>query len=257
MPSIYYHPETYDLEHSGPEPDIDFFVSLARQLRPERILDVACGNGRITIPLARAAVEWGGSVNGIDVSESMLADARQKSAGFEVRYEKGDVRDLKVGEPYDLILSACGSLSHLLELEDQIAAWRSIGAALRVGGRFVVAEVAPDYPEMAQSFTVPPHAPLSWNGDFSDGGQRMLRYRSVRYTSHSQRAQVQYVYDLMADERREQFVNDYEAHVYFPNEMRLLFMVAGFEVERVYGDFDGADLKHCSRHLIFQGRKVK
>src|SRR5688572_10517933 len=79
MAPIYDHPETYDLEHANDEPDVAFFQSVAEKLQPVRILEVACGTGRLTRPLARTAESWGGRVSGIDNSEKMLAQARSKN----------------------------------------------------------------------------------------------------------------------------------------------------------------------------------
>ena len=51
-----------DLEHLGDSDDIDFYVSLARKLKPRKILELGCGTGRITLPLAeegaRLALKW-------------------------------------------------------------------------------------------------------------------------------------------------------------------------------------------------------
>jgi SAM-dependent methyltransferase len=55
---IYRLPDDYDLEHAQRQPDIDFYIALARRWRPKRILELGCGTGRVTLPLAEAAVEF-------------------------------------------------------------------------------------------------------------------------------------------------------------------------------------------------------
>jgi 2-polyprenyl-3-methyl-5-hydroxy-6-metoxy-1,4-benzoquinol methylase len=57
---IYRKPADYELEHEGRCEDIDFFVSLVSRLKPSRVLQLACGSGRITQPLART-----GSASGL------------------------------------------------------------------------------------------------------------------------------------------------------------------------------------------------
>lgn len=256
MSSIYNHPETYDLEHSGSEPDVGFFVSLAQRFQPSRLLDLACGNGRTTRPLAQAAQAWGGSVHGVDVSEQMLDDARQKSSGPNITYEKADARQLEYVQTFDLVVSACASLSHLLKLEDQLAAWRRVYKALKPGGRFIVAEVAPDYPSMAASMQTPHHAHVRLDGDFKNEEARLIRYRTERYHAHDQRLTIHFLYDhFTGPDTARRFVNDYEAHVYFPNELRLLFISAGFVIEQEWGAYDGSPLAHDSHCLIISGRR--
>ncbi len=52
MVQLYRRPEEYDLEHLGDNEDTQFYVDLARSLKPKSVLELACGTGRITTPLA-------------------------------------------------------------------------------------------------------------------------------------------------------------------------------------------------------------
>ncbi len=52
MVQIYREPSEFDLEHLGDEADVRFYVLLAETLKPRIMLDLACGTGRTTIPLA-------------------------------------------------------------------------------------------------------------------------------------------------------------------------------------------------------------
>ena len=63
--AIYLRPSDYDLEHVGDTADVEFFVSLATRLKPKRVLELACGNGRVTLPLAQAGADHGFEVVGI------------------------------------------------------------------------------------------------------------------------------------------------------------------------------------------------
>ncbi len=257
MASIYDHPETYDLEHSGPEPDIGFFLRLVETHRPVRILELACGNGRLTIPVAQAASAWGAVVSGVDSNGEMLASARRTTNADLVQWNEGDVTRWNTEEKYDFIFSGCGSLSHLLTIDEQISTWTNAFQLLAVRGRFVVAEVAPDYPAMAESMQSPSRSALCLDGDFENNDQRLLRCRAVRYHAPSQRMRVHYFYDRFSETKEaDRFVDDYDAHVYFPNELRLLFRMAGFQIESEWGDYEGGELKHQSRTIILNGVRV-
>src|SRR5690349_22069810 len=58
----------------------------------ERILDVPCGTGRLSIPLAEAGFD----VTGVDISLESLADARRaaEEKKLRARFEQSDMRDL-------------------------------------------------------------------------------------------------------------------------------------------------------------------
>ena len=66
------------------------------ELPPEgRILDLACGYGRIAVPLARRGFQ----VTGLDLSEPLLAVARERAAqaGVAAEWRRADMRDMPVG----------------------------------------------------------------------------------------------------------------------------------------------------------------
>jgi len=65
----------YDNYAFGLTGDVKFYVEEA-QRSPGRVLALACGTGRVTIPLALAGID----VVGIDLSEPMLDIAREKLA---------------------------------------------------------------------------------------------------------------------------------------------------------------------------------
>ena len=75
---IYQRPADYELEHEGDTEDIEFFVALARRLKPKRVLELACGSGRVTQPLAKLAAREGFDMVGLDNATEMLSEARRR-----------------------------------------------------------------------------------------------------------------------------------------------------------------------------------
>jgi SAM-dependent methyltransferase len=261
---IYRHPEDYDLEHEGDTKDIDFFVGLVTRWNPRNVLELACGSGRVTIPLAEKGVEIGCKVTGLELVPEMLAEAqcRRKESSEAVPSNltliEGDMRTWQADKPFDLILSPCSSMCHLLTLEDQVLAWKRAYANLAPGGRFVVDVTMPNLAVYADSFTTPPRSIVEIDRDTTDPetGTRLLRYRTTRYAAHEQRARIRFIYDKFeAQGRQDHFISDYESHVYFPREMELLFLHSGFEIEEIFGDYQGSPLGFTSRQMVTVGIK--
>jgi SAM-dependent methyltransferase len=102
-----------------------------------RVLEVACGSGRVLLPL----VEAGNRVVGLDASPHMLALARTKlrglDAGVSARLVQGDMRDFDLGETFDLAIIATRSFAYLLDRIDQAEALACIARHLRPGGLLV------------------------------------------------------------------------------------------------------------------------
>jgi SAM-dependent methyltransferase len=260
--SIYQRPGDYDLEHVGDTDDIDFFVGLVTGLKPRRVLELACGNGRVTLPLAAAGARHGFDVVGLELVPEMLraAESRQRDADGPVQERlslvEGDMRSWRSDEPFDVIVTPCSSVAHLLTLDDQITAWRCAFDNLGPGGRYVVDVTMADLSGYADSFRSRPRELLEIDLDTYDAPSktRMLRYKTTRYLADDQRARIRFLYDKIVDGAQPEWsVSDFESHVYYPREMRLLFLHAGFQVEQVYGDYRGRPLRPDSPQMIFTG----
>src|SRR5258708_18950823 len=264
MVQLYRRPDEYDLEHLGDDEDIQFYVNLSRSLKPERVLELACGTGRITIPLAEEGARSGYSVVGLDTEPAMLKQAGQKlkrlpaAVRRRIKLVEGDMRTWRDRKLFDLIIIPCSSISHVLELRDQLAIWQRAFQNLSAGGRFVVETTMPNFAAYADSFANPPRTIVEIDRDVSDEktGTRLLRHRTTNYMPAEQRAQIRFVYEKYRGKNRvDRYIDEFQSHVYFPREVQLLFLHAGFEIESVYGDYARRPLRSTSQQMIVIGHK--
>ncbi len=101
----------------------------------ERILDIGCGDGKVTAELATRVPR--GCVLGIDTSEEMIAFAQTKFSPTRISnlsFTIGDAVSLKFDHDFDLVVS----FSCLHWVQDQAAVLRGIRKSLTPGGRVVL-----------------------------------------------------------------------------------------------------------------------
>ena len=98
----------------------------------ERVLDVGCGNGAVSLAAARAAGS-SGSVTGLDLSAPMLTVARRRAQeqGVDVDFVKGDAQTTSFDQPFDVVVSRFG----MMFFDDPAAAFANLAEATRPGGR--------------------------------------------------------------------------------------------------------------------------
>jgi len=103
-------------------------------IREARILDIACGTGMLAISLAKR----GHVVQGIDISQEMIALARSKSAGMlNVSFEVQDMTDLMVHDKFDLITCAYDAINYVLDIDGLKTMFARVALSLDKSGLFV------------------------------------------------------------------------------------------------------------------------
>jgi SAM-dependent methyltransferase len=263
MSDLYRHPDEYDLEHLGDSEDVEFYISLVRKLRPQRVLELGCGTGRITLPLAEQGARLGFDVIGLDSQAEMLESANKRhleappAVRERLRLIQADMRTWQSESAFDLIVIPCSSISHLLALKDQLAAWNQCRRNLTPGGRFLVEITMPNMAIFADSFNVPPRALVEIDVDKWDesDGVRFIRRKTSRYLSHEQCAQTRFLYEKYQNGRAvDGYIDDFVGHVFFPRELQLLFIQTGFEIEQTFGDYRSGPLKPNSPLIIMIGK---
>lgn len=99
----------------------------------QRVLDVACGTGALTLAVAER-VGPAGSVTGLDANPEMLAVARRKHAGVDWQEGRAEALPFPDGS-FDAVVSQFG----LMFFDDRVLALREMRRVLRPGGRMAVA----------------------------------------------------------------------------------------------------------------------
>jgi SAM-dependent methyltransferase len=104
------------------------------------VLELAIGTGRVALPL----LERGFEVQGIDVSEAMVAKLRVKPGGQDVPITFGDFKDVGVDGSFSLIYLTFNTIYALTTQEDQVTCFRNVAEHLTENGLFVLDAFFPD-----------------------------------------------------------------------------------------------------------------
>jgi SAM-dependent methyltransferase len=134
--------------------DIAFYVEEALGCEGP-VVELAVGSGRIAVPIAQT----GRPVIGVDLSEGMLAVARERAilAGIDVGRDRaldlrhGDFRDPPVEGPVSLVTVPFRSLLHMQTDEDRRAVVRAVHGLLEPGGAFVFDVFSPGADDIAET----------------------------------------------------------------------------------------------------------
>lgn len=217
----------YDEWSSHMTEDIAFYVNLAREADGP-LVELAVGNGRVAIPVARATARV---VTGIDSSPAMLGQARQRAADADVMLDlrEGDMREFVLDEQAALIYCPFRALLHLPTWADRRRTFERVAASLQPDGRFAWNAFAFDH-----------HIAARLDGQHEDNPVP----HTIRYAVGDNRI------DLTLDDGG-------TSSLWWAtkNEWLGLLDVAGLKLEALFGTFDREPLGDDSREYVFIARR--
>ena len=197
------------------------------------LLDVPCGFGRHSIPLAEA----GYRVTGVDRSQVLLEEARRRATG-DRRPElvRGDYRELPFADAsFDTALNLFSSLGYLGDEEDT-RALTEIRRVLRPGGRLVIETTHRD------------RLVAGWHEkDWQLLGEGRLLLEERTFDLASGVAQSTQTLIERSGERESR---TWSLRAYTATELRAMLKRAGFADARCLGDLDGGPLGTDTRLVI-------
>ena len=241
-------------------PEIDYFRAFVERGQPA--LDVACGTGRILLPLLKAGLD----VDGCDISPDMLALCREAAdrEGLSPSLYAQAMHELDLPRRYRTIL-VCGGFGLGATHEQDLEALRRLHAHLEPGGLLVLDNEAPyadtrlwRFWEKEQRARLPepwpPHRPRRTG---SDGAEYELRSRVVDLDPVSQQVTM----EMRAAMWRDGALVAEETNVlhmtqYLARELVMMLEGAGFSEIQVRGDYADAPATRDTDFFVFIARKA-
>lgn len=228
--AIYRDGRHYDLQHKDFVDDIPFYIAQAEKYGGP-VLELACGTGRITVPMAKKGLR----ITGLDISTSMLVHAAQKSAaeGVVIEWVHADCRDFDLPEHFSLVLFPFNSIAHLHDLEDIESCFACVRRHLKPGGRFILDIFNPKIEILIRNQSE--RYPAGEYPDPDGQGAVMITENNI-YDKASQVNKIKWYYRVGG--QADKVVADLNMRIFYPQELDALLKYNGFEIERKFGDFD-------------------
>lgn len=220
--------------------DVAFFVERARTSGGP-VLEVGCGTGRVLVPVARE----GAPIVGVDLAAGMLDVCRRTLAAeseetrSRVELHQADMRTFDLGREFPLVMLPFRGFQHMLTVDDQLTALARLRRHVAPGGRLILDLFNPSLPFLGDerwlsspmvepAFTMP------------DGRSVVRSYRIASRDYFSQTQEVEFVHEVTwPDGRVERDASRFWIRYVFRFEAEHLLVRAGFEVEALYGGYDG------------------
>jgi len=124
----------YDMADIDRAPETAFYRTLIGD-GARSLLELCCGTGTITIPMAEKLLksgEPGARIVGVDESDRMLDIARRRA--LQIEWIKGDMRDPPVKGPFDVVVCCFHGFQLLLSNDDLLQAFRAVRAVMSTEG---------------------------------------------------------------------------------------------------------------------------
>jgi SAM-dependent methyltransferase len=231
----YSDPAYYEKTYKARRHDVDFYVRLARE-RGGPVLEYGAGNGRVTLPIARAGV----AIHGVDLSRAMLDHLGEKlskeppQVRARVAFTHGDMRAVALAAAFPLVIAPFNAFLHLYERSDVERFLERVRAHLAPGGRFVF------------DFSLPQPRDLARDPDRPIGAPRLRHPTTGELLRSTERFEYDPIRQLLLIETRftpesgEPWSVPLAHRQFFPREMEALLHYNGFSDITFSSDFSDA-----------------
>ena len=235
--------EFYDDYLGGHTDDFDFWIEV---LRPyQSVLEIACGTGRITIPLLLN----GKDVTAVDYSPEMLEKleikTRDRKLSDHLTIIQADMRNLHLNRTFDAVIITANSVNHLEKNKDLEKTLKCMYCLLKENGILVFDALNPELHHLLRDREhYYDHAEFVYNKT----GERITVCENSDYDRATQTSAVSYYYSR---ENGETIVLNIKNRFYFPCELNYVIEKSGFKIIEKFGTYKKTPFEKNAKEQIF------
>ncbi len=227
--------------------DLQFYKKWLPGNKDAKILELCCGTGRLTLPIAKD----GYNICGVDYTSSMLEQAKVKAseAGLEINFMEADIRTLNLQEKFDLIFIPFNSIHHLYKNEDLFQALNVVKNHLKAGGLFLLDCFNPDI-----RYIVEAEKEQKVMAEYTtNDGREVLIKQTMRYEKATQVNRIAWHYFINGEFNS---IQNLDMRMFFPQELDSYLEWAGFTIVHKFGGFEEEAFNDHSEKQIFVCKKI-
>jgi len=219
---------------------VDRFIELLELEKGDKILDQCCGIGRHSIELARRGYD----VTAIDLTETYLEEAREKSEKeeLEIEFIKADMRDFQREETYDAVINFFTSFGYSRYEDENREVLKNTYRSLKPGGKFLLDVMGKEVLDKIYTNTD------KWRMD--DG--YFLEKREIRKDLDMLESE----WKLIKDDG-EVHQHKFMYKLFTKEELKNMLRDVGFSRIKIYGDLEKSSYDESASRLIAIAKKIK
>ncbi len=222
--------------------DLEFYKRWLPQDKNIQVLELCCGTGRLTLPIAKE----GYNITGVDYTPSMIEKAKTKAIkeGLQIEFIEADIRTLDLHKKYDLIFIPFNSIHHLYKNEDLFEALKSVKSHLKENGLFLLDCYNPNI-----QYIVDGEKELKEIAEYiADDGRKVLIKQTMQYENKTQVNRIEWHYFING---KFDSIQELDMRMFFPQELDTYLEWNGFTILHKFGSFEEETFNNSSEKQIF------
>ena len=225
-----YDPKVYDGLNTQKE-DIDFYKQWINDNKIKKVLELCCGTGRITIPLAKSGI----NISGLDLNNQMLAEAKDKSLKEEIdiSFINGDMRNFKLDTQYQLIFIPFNSIHCLYKSSDLVKTLKCVYDHLDNNAFLIIDYFNPNIEYISnnqnKSVLVADYA--------TEDGRKIQIHQSMSYDDNTQVNRIMWEHTVNNEFHSKESL---DMRMYYPQELDFIITNSNFTIINKYGNYSKA-----------------
>lgn len=220
--------------------EVERIVETLNLPQDSKILDLCCGYGRHSIPLA----ERGYDMTGLDLSKAFLKKAKRdaKERNVKIRWSRGDMREIPFEDEFDAVINIFTSFGFFEKEEEDFKVLKKVNRCLKQGGKFLLDTINREY--VIRNFQA-----RDW--DMIDKNTFVLDERKLDLNKNRIYTKNMFLSKSGGEER------SFSVRLYTLSEMTGMLRKANLEVRNVFGSFNQTEYTIDSERMIILAKAIR